>query len=89
MIEAEFDERGSSLIGELVDLAMNCKDDAVRSKTLLGLSRYVYPTLTALAIKQSDAPQTAFILDLGGGEALEVKSGLLGHNPGHKVIDQD
>ena len=73
MIEEQFDERGSSLIGELVDLAMTCKDDAVRSKTLLGLSRYVWPTLTAIAIKQDSAPQTGFLLDLGGDRVIEVK----------------
>ena len=73
MIEEQFDERGSSLIGELVDLAMTCKDDAVRSKTLLGLSRYVWPTLTAIAIKQDNAPQTGFLLDLGGDRVIEVK----------------
>ena len=73
MIEAEFDTRGTSLIAELVDLAMTCKDPAVRSKTLLGLSRYVWPTLTAVAIRNDSAPQTGFLLDLGGDHVIEVK----------------
>ena len=73
MIREEFEERGTSLIAELVDLAMTCKDPAVRSKTLLGLSRYVYPTLTAVAVRNDSAPQTAFVLDLGGKGVIEVK----------------
>ena len=90
MINAEFDERGTSLIQEMVALAMaQSTEPRVRAQLLLGMARFLFPTLTAIAVKTSDAPQTSFVLDLGGGEVIEVKSAEIGSNSGSKAIDQD
>lgn len=89
MIEDQFAERGTSLMKEMVELAMAASTEPrVRAQLLLGMARFVYPQLQAITVKHDDAPQTAFILDLGGGETLEVKSGSIGHENGHKLIEQ-
>ena len=88
MIAAEFESRGTTLIQEMVDLAMTA-EPRVRASMLLGMARFVYPQLTAVTIKNQDAPQTAFILNLGT-ETIEVKSSDLGHSSGHnKVIENE
>lgn len=85
-INDEFGKRGTSLIAELIDLAMTTKEDRVKAQVLLGISRYVYPQLQSLTVKNEEAPQTAFVLNLGS-EVIEVKSGPNGSETGSKLID--
>ena len=73
MISAEFDERGTTLIAEIVDMALH-KDteQRVKGQLLLGLARFVWPALASMTVKSEDAPQTAFVLNLAA-EKIEVK----------------
>ena len=90
MIENEFDKRGTSLIQEMVDMAVSSSTEPrVRAQLLLGMARFVYPQLTAVTVKQEDAPQTSFVLNLGD-RAIEVKASESSTKSGitQPIIDQ-
>ena len=73
LIDYHFEDRGTHIIKEMVDMAMDSPDHSVRSKLLLGMARFIYPHLQSVTVKNEDAPATAFVLNLGG-ESVTIQA---------------